>query len=147
MMKIYVLHGPNLNMLGKRDPKIYGVLTLDDLEAHIHAHAKQQGFEVQFFQTNHEGEYINWIHQLYGQSDIGVILNAGAWTHYSYAIRDAIEMLSCPTVEVHLSDVEKREAFRQKSVIRDVVDTHFQGEKEHSYYKAIDYIKGVHTCE
>lgn len=141
-MRVYILHGPNLNMLGKRDPKYYGSLTLADLEKCVSDYCQTKHFETSCFQTNSEGEMIDKIHSLHGMSDVAIVINAGAWTHYSIAIRDALEIITCPKVEVHLSDISKREAFRHHSVIRDVVDTHFQGEREISYFKAIDYIKG-----
>lgn len=141
-MKIYVLHGPNLNMLGKRNPQYYGTLTLVQLEEDVKAYCQKKHFEASCFQTNNEGEMIDKIHSLYEQKNIAIVINAGAWTHYSIALRDALEIVECPKVEVHLSDISKREDFRQQSVIRDVVDTHFQGEQIQSYFKAIDYIEG-----
>lgn len=143
MLKIYVLNGPNLNMLGKRSPEHYGKLSLQQLESELVLYGEEINIDVICYQTNSECDFIEQIHLLHDVSDVGVIINAGAWTHYNYAVRDALEILTCPKVEVHLSNIEARERFRQISVIRDVVDTHFQGEAERSYIKAIDYIKGV----
>lgn len=130
-------------MLGKRDPEYYGSLTLSDLEARLIMYGQAHNIEIECFQTNSESECLMYLHRIVSEIDCGVIINAGAWTHYNYAIRDALEILSCPKVEVHLSDIARRESFRQLSVIREVVNTHFQGEKEQSYVKAINYIKGV----
>lgn len=143
MSKIYVLNGPNLNMLGKRNQEHYGTMTLNDLENYLIQYGKENDFDIVCYQTNSEAHFIEQLHLLHEIENIGVIVNAGAWTHYSYAIRDALEILKCPKVEVHLSDILKRETFRHISVIRDVVNTHFQGEAEQSYIKAIDYIRGV----
>lgn len=130
-------------MLGKRNPEYYGTMTLFELEQQLIEYGKTINLEVICYQTNSEGACIDYLHNLHGQENCGLVMNAGAWTHYSYAIRDALEVLECPKVEVHLSDIEKREAFRKMSVIRDVVDIHFQGQQANSYIEAIDYIKGV----
>ena len=117
--RIEVMHGVNLDQLGRRDPEQYGTLTLDELEVRIKTEAQELGLETRFFHANHEGEFVERLHRLEGLAD-GVILNPGAWTHYSYAIRDALEIAGLPAVEVHLSDVEGREAWRRESVIRDL---------------------------
>lgn len=143
MMKIYIINGPNLNMLGKREQKHYGAMTLEELEGELMMYGQKINVEIECYQTNSEAACLDYIHNLHEQQNIGLIINAGAWTHYNYAVRDALEILSCPKSEVHLSNIELREPFRQHSVIRDVVDSHFQGEHIQSYIKAIDYIKGV----
>lgn len=115
MKKILVINGPNLNMLGKREPGIYGGESLADLCEKIENHARGIGAEVEFFQSNFEGEIIEAIHKTYEGYD-GIIINPGAFTHYSYAVRDALSSVSTPAVEVHISNIHKREEFRHKSV-------------------------------
>ena len=120
-MKILVLHGINLNMLGRRDPAMYGTMTLADIDASLIALGTELGLEVESFQTNDEGSMCDRIHAAH-QSDIdAVVINAGAWTHYSYGIRDALAVLTVPIVEVHLSNVHAREPFRHESVFSQVV--------------------------
>ncbi len=116
--RIAVMHGVNLDQLGRRPAGHYGTLTLVQLEARVSAFAGELGLAVQFFQTNHEGAFVEELHRLEDSVD-GLLLNPGAWTHYSWAIRDALEIAALPAVEVHLSDVHAREDFRQVSVIRD----------------------------
>ena len=113
--RVEVLHGVNFDMLGSRDPLQYGGLTLSELEVKIKRFAAEFGLEVTFFQTNHEGEYVERLHRLPEMADAAII-NPGAWTHYSWAIRDALEFSGVPAVEIHLSDVSKREEFRKLSV-------------------------------
>lgn len=113
--RVEVLHGVNFDMLGSRDPLHYGGLTLSELEVKIKRFATGFGLEVTFFQTNHEGEYVERLHRLPEMADAAII-NPGAWTHYSWAIRDALEFSGVPAVEIHLSDVSKREEFRKISV-------------------------------
>jgi 3-dehydroquinate dehydratase-2 len=117
--RIEVMHGVNLDQLGRRDPAQYGTLTLDELEVRIKTAAEDLGLMTQFFRTNHEGEFVERLHRLEGLAD-GLVLNPGAWTHYSYAIRDALELCRLPAVEVHLSDIEHREPWRRHSVIAEL---------------------------
>jgi 3-dehydroquinate dehydratase-2 len=116
---VEVVHGVNLDTLGRRDPSIYGTLTLTELEVEIKGYAHELGLETTFSQTNHEGEFCELLHRAPEMAD-GLILNPGAWTHYSYAIRDALEVAALPAVEMHLSAIEDREEWRRRSVIRDL---------------------------
>lgn len=117
-MTILVLNGPNLNMFGKRDPKIYGTETLEDIRRKLEALASELGASIDFFQTNHEGAMLDKIHAAFDSPDIkAVVINAGAWTHYSIALRDALDILTVPIVEVHMSNIHAREPFRHHSVI------------------------------
>ncbi|WP_210365899.1 type II 3-dehydroquinate dehydratase [Bacillus sp. REN3] len=120
MKKILLLNGPNLNRLGKREPGIYGVKTLADLEARMARLGQEKQMEIICFQSNYEGELIDKIHEAEDADFAGIIFNPGAFTHYSYAIRDAIAGIQCPVIEVHISNVYEREAFRHKSVIAPV---------------------------
>lgn len=117
MKKILVLHGINLNMFGKRDPAHYGTTTLNEIDARISEWAAELGFEVECFQTNHEGEMASRIHAAHEENVDAVVINAGAWTHYSYGIADALAILKAPIVEVHMSNIHAREEFRHHSVI------------------------------
>lgn len=140
-MTIYIVNGPNLNLLGIRDPKIYGNLDLKTLEETLIQYGKTKNITVQCFSSNHEGDLINWIHESHFKNTDGLIINPGALTHYSYAIRDAIEAVKTPVVEAHLSDIYKRkETFRHTSVIQEVCHASFMGEQLKSYQKAIDYL-------
>src|ERR671939_1793767 len=118
-MRIAVLNGVNLNLLGRRDPEQYGTLTYSELETQIYSWAQELGVTVRCRQTNSEGEYVDWCHDALDWAD-GVIVNPGAWSHYSYAIHDAVELFEVPVVEVHLSDVDAREEWRRHSVISDL---------------------------
>ena len=120
-MKILVLHGVNLNMFGKRDPKHYGIETLDDIEKQMLVLGKELNAVVESFQSNHEGEMCSRIHAAHTDATSAVVINAGAWTHYSYAIRDALAILEIPIIEVHMSNVHAREEFRHHSVFSSVV--------------------------
>jgi 3-dehydroquinate dehydratase-2 len=135
--RIEVMHGVNLDQLGRRDPDQYGALTLEELEVRIQAEARELGLEVRFFHTNHEGEFVERLHRLDGLAD-GVILNPGAWTHYSYAIRDALEIAALPAVEVHLSDVDGREPWRRESVIRELCFARVIGRGPAGYREALE---------
>ena len=137
-MKILVINGPNLNMLGKREPHIYGNATLEDLECFIRDTFENK-IDIEFFQSNHEGAIIDKIHASMGNFD-GIILNPGAYTHYSYAIRDALEILEVPKIEVHLSDIHAREEFRHISVIQPVCTKQIAGYGAKGYIMAVDEI-------
>ena len=134
--RIEVLHGVNLDMLGQRDPLHYGTLTLAELDAQICAWAIEVGLEASFFQTNAESEYVERLHSLRGQVD-GAILNPGSWTHYAYAIHDALELSGLPAVEVHLSDVHAREPWRRLSVIGELCLATFSGKGSEGYRLAL----------
>ena len=138
-MKIIVINGPNLNLLGEREPEIYGTLTLEEFNEKISDYAREKSIELSFFQSNHEGEIIDLLHK-YRKECEGYILNPGAFTHYSYAIRDAVAGITPPVVEVHLSDINSREDFRKISVIEPVAAKQFSGNGIDSYLKAIDYL-------
>jgi 3-dehydroquinate dehydratase II len=120
-MKILVLNGINLNMFGKRDPAQYGTATLEQIDAQLKLLGQELGAEVECFQTNHEGAMVERIHRAHAEELDAVLINAGAWTHYAYGIRDALAILGCPIVEVHMSNVHAREAFRHVSVFAEVV--------------------------
>lgn len=138
-MRILVLNGANLDVLGRRDPEVYGGATLGELESRVYQWARDVGASAQCKQTNQEGEYIGWCHEAYDWAD-GVIANPGAWSHYSYAIRDALELFDVPVVEVHLSDIEKREEWRRRSVIEDVVGHRVIGKGLDGYKEAIEWL-------
>ena len=140
-MQVAVLNGVNLNALADRDPALYGDLSLRELENRIYRWGRELGLQVRCLQTNHEGQFIDWCHESRLWAG-GVILNAGAWTHYSYAIRDAVELFSVPVIEVHLSDVTKREEWRRTSVLADVVTTRILGKGPEGYREAL-----VHLAE
>jgi 3-dehydroquinate dehydratase II len=140
-VQVAVLNGVNLDMLGKRDPSVYGTLTLSDLESRIYTWARELGLTARCTQTNHEGAYVEAIHDAVG-SAAGLVVNPGAWTHYSYAIRDALEIFDATVVEVHLSDVGTREEWRRVSVIADVVDARIVGRGPDGYRDALALIAG-----
>jgi len=136
---IYILNGPNLNLLGEREPEIYGNESLDEINKWIQNHELCIDIEFEFFQSNSEGNIIDFLHSKRGEVDF-CILNAGALTHYSYALRDAIVGTQIPTVEVHLSNIHKRENFRKTSVIKNVCIGQFYGEGKQSYINGIKHI-------
>jgi len=131
-LNILVINGPNLNLLGIREPDVYGSETLSDIENWLNEQPESNGHIIFWFQSNHEGDLIDRIHEAMGNSD-GIIINPGAFTHYSYALRDAISSVNIPTIEVHLSDIEKRENFRKLSVITDVCIKRVVGFGKKSY--------------
>ena len=136
-MKVLILNGPNLNMLGKRDPAHYGTLTYDALVEYIRRYCRARGLDTEFLQSNSEGQLVTWIQE--ADCD-GMILNAGAYTHYSYAIRDAIECVPYPVVETHLSDIGSREPVRRISVLSDVCIAQVSGKKQDSYTEAAELL-------
>ena len=136
-MKILMLHGINHNMFGKRDPKQYGTITLAQIDEKLVALGKELGAEVQSFQTNHEGDMVERIHQGYFDGVDAVLINAGAWTHYSYGIRDALAILKAPIFEVHMSNIHAREEFRHKSVIAGIARGQICGLGVDSYLLAL----------
>src|ERR687894_435533 len=140
-MQVDVLNGANLDMLGQRNPAIYGGISLSELETKIYEWASGLGCSVRCRQTNHEGEYVEWCHDALDWAD-GVIANPGAWTHYSYAIRDAVELFAVPVVEVHLSDLESREEWRRRSVIAEVTAKRILGRGAAGYRDALEYLTG-----
>jgi 3-dehydroquinate dehydratase II len=138
--RIDVLHGVNLDMLGRRPAAHYGGLSFDQLEQHIAGFAHEFDLEPRFFQSNHEGEFVEHLHRLEGLAD-GIIINPGAWTHYAWSIRDALEIAALPAVEVHLSDIQAREEFRRTSVIRDVCIATVSGQGVEGYREALARLK------
>lgn len=142
MKKVLLLNGPNLNMLGIREPGVYGTDTLASIEAEVVAYGAERGVEVDCFQSNHEGVLIDKLHEAHTAYD-GVVYNPGAHTHYSYAIRDAIGSISTPVVEVHLSDINAREPFRAISVTAPVCVAQIAGKGKMGYMEGIDVLLGI----
>ena len=136
-MKILMLHGINHDMFGKRDPAQYGTITLDEINASLQALGKELGAQVECFQTNHEGAMCERIHKGFLDGVDAVLINAGAWTHYSYGIRDALAILTCPIVELHMSNIHAREAFRHQSVFAEIVKVQICGFGADSYLLAL----------
>ena len=136
-MKILVLNGINLNMFGKRDPKQYGTTTLAEIDASLVSLGQELGATVENFQTNFEGEMVERIHRAHTDNVEAVLINAGAWTHYSYGIRDALAILECPIFEVHMSNIHAREAFRHHSVIAEIARGQIAGFGVDSYLLAL----------
>lgn len=139
-MKILVLHGINLNMFGQRDPAHYGSVTLADIDARLRALAQDLGVELDTFQSNHEGAFCERIHQAVREHADGVVVNAGAWTHTSVAVRDALDILGCPVVEVHMSNIHAREAFRHTSLIAAIAAGQICG------FGVDSYLLGLRAC-
>ena len=137
--RVAVLHGVNLDMLGRRDREHYGTLTLPELQTRIKRFASDLDLEATFFQTNNEGEFVEYLHRLPERAD-AALLNPGAWTHYSYAIRDALEIAGVPAVEVHLSDVDAREAWRRTSVLEGLVLDAVSGQGPDGYRRALEML-------
>ncbi|MEQ9724132.1 type II 3-dehydroquinate dehydratase [Pseudomonas sp. WHRI 8822A] len=140
MMKVLMLHGINHNMFGKRDPVQYGTITLAEIDARLGELAATLGVEIDSFQSNYEGAMCERIHQAYLEGSDAVLINAGAWTHYSYGIRDALAILSVPVVEIHMSNIHAREAFRHHSVFADVVRGQISG------FGVDSYLLGLRTA-
>jgi 3-dehydroquinate dehydratase-2 len=138
-VRVAVLNGVNLDVLGRRNPEVYGGISGSELETKIYGWALELELSVQCRQTNHEGQYVEWCHDAADWAD-GVVANPGAWTHYSYAIRDALELLDAPLVEVHLSNVDEREEWRRHSVITDLAATRIVGKGPDGYREALAYL-------
>jgi 3-dehydroquinate dehydratase-2 len=139
-MRVAVLNGVNLDVLARRNPAVYGGVSLEELETRIYEWARGLGLTVQCRQTNNEGDYIKWLHDAIDQAD-GLVVNPGAWSHYSYAIRDALELVPAPKVEVHLSNIEEREEWRRNSVIAELVDKRILGKGPEGYREALEFLK------
>ncbi|HKX48156.1 MAG TPA: type II 3-dehydroquinate dehydratase [Gaiellaceae bacterium] len=140
-MRIAVLNGANLDMLEHRDPALYGGLSLSELETKIYQWALERQCTARCRQTNNEGEYIDWCHEALEWAD-GMVVNPGAWAHYSWAIRDALELFTAPVVEVHLSNIAEREEWRRFSVVEDIAAARFIGKGPDGYREALEYIVG-----
>lgn len=139
---ILVINGPNLNLLGERKTDVYGSITLKEINSNLRTLARDLGVEILCFQSNHEGEIIDFLHK-HRRGAAGLIINPGAFTHYSYAVRDAIEAIDVPSVEVHISDIYSREEFRKESVIEPVVTKQITGKGVEGYYRGLDYLVGL----
>ncbi|MFW6138430.1 MAG: type II 3-dehydroquinate dehydratase [Spirochaetota bacterium] len=140
MKKVYVINGPNLNMLGTREPQVYGKTTLRQIITMVKKEAARRGVKLKHYQSNHEGKLIDKIQTLAGKKYRGLIFNPGAFTHYSYALRDAVKASGIKTVEVHLSDISRREEFRRTSVIKDVCIAQVKGLGPRGYLKALEML-------
>jgi 3-dehydroquinate dehydratase-2 len=140
-VRVLVLNGVNLDEVGRRRPELYGGLTLSELETRIYEWASELGVTVRCRQTNHEGEFVDWCHEAIEGVD-GVVVNLGAWAHYSWAIRDAVELIGGPVVEVHLSDVDAREEWRRFSVLEGLVAARFVGKGPDGYREALEFLTG-----
>jgi 3-dehydroquinate dehydratase II len=140
-VQVLVLNGVNLDMLGHRDPALYGGLSLDELETQIYSWAQELTMTARCRQTNSEGQFVEWIHGAHGDVD-GLVVNPGAWSHYSYAIRDALEILEIPIVEVHLSNIEEREEWRRHSVVSELAAHRVIGKGPGGYREALVFLAG-----
>ena len=138
-MQVDVLNGVNLDVIGRRKPELYGGLGLEQLETRIYEWGKALDLRVRCRQTNSEGQYVDWCHEALDATE-GVVLNPAAWTHYSYAIRDALELLSVPLVEVHLSKIEEREEFRRHSVVSELASLRVTGKGPDGYREALEFL-------
>ena len=138
-MRVAVLNGVNLDVLDRRDPALYGGLSLNQLESKIYDWARELELLAECRQTNSEGEYVGWCHDAFDWAG-GVIVNPGAWTHFSYAIRDAVELFNVPVVEVHLSDIEHREEWRKHSVVADLAAARMIGKGPEGYHEALEFL-------
>ncbi|RLC00157.1 MAG: type II 3-dehydroquinate dehydratase [Deltaproteobacteria bacterium] len=138
--KIQVINGPNLNMLGKREPDIYGSLTLNQINTELVQQAISLELDLKFFQSNHEGAIVDKVHEIFDKNIDGIIINPGALTHTSIAIRDALAFMTCPIVEIHLSNIYKREAFRHTSMLADIVTGQISGFGHYGYQMALNAI-------
>jgi 3-dehydroquinate dehydratase-2 len=138
--RVEVMHGVNLDQLGRRDPVMYGSLTLLELERQVEADAAELDLDTRFFQTNHEGAFVEHLHRLDGRAD-AILLNPGSWTHYAWSIHDALEIAALPAVEIHLSDVAKREPWRRVSVIGDLCFATIAGQGPAGYRAALTAIR------
>jgi 3-dehydroquinate dehydratase II len=140
--RVEIMHGVNLDQIGRRDPHHYGGVSFDELERRVGAFARELGLEPRFFHSNHEGEFVEHLHRLEDLAD-GIVINAGAWTHYSWAIRDALEFSGLPAVEVHLSDVQAREAWRHVSVFDGLCLGVVSGKGPDGYRDALEQLKAA----
>lgn len=145
MKRILIVHGPNLNLLGEREPEVYGNMTLPELNQQLETFAKKSNFEARCFQSNHEGALIDFLHAQRKEA-VGLVINPGAFTHYSYALRDAIAAINLPAVEVHLSDIHAREEFRRVSVMREVCLRQISGLGMESYKRGLEVVLGRLAC-
>jgi 3-dehydroquinate dehydratase-2 len=141
-VQVLILNGANLDVLGRRDARLYGGLTLNELESRIYGWAHALDITARCRQTNSEGEFIEWIHDAYDNVD-AVIVNPGAWSHYSWAIHDALELLEVPLVEVHLSNIDEREEWRRFSVVADLASRRVIGNGPDGYREALEYLAGT----
>ncbi len=142
-MKIAVINGPNLNFLGIREPHIYGSETYDDLVEMVREYGEARDHDLEFFQSNHEGALVDYLQSCYFNQLDGIIFNPGAYTHYSYALHDAIKAISIPTVEVHLSNIHEREGFRSISVIEPACVHQIYGKRFKGYLEAVDFLESL----